>query len=265
MGNHKEDECLNVVSGWDAFQKRKRRLLLEERDDARRSEKRRTSVRTPGFLEQLASVCRELDLPLDEEPREIAHAWGHALEAARAEEKRAAKGPGGEQLDFKGLSLLRRVEQERGPLPILDVLVPELRAVGKRIVVLEDKQSRLDRFSKWFGASHDLVQTKVIRDGIELLREKRADFLFLDFDVHDPGDSTLREWLDVHPKRKELDGLDLASYIKKMPLKSRPGTVVVHSRNKVGASMMTDFLVKIDMKPVNWVFDYDWTGVKDQI
>ena len=262
MGNREKNERGIVVSNWEAFKERKRRQRLPTGDDAHRGEKRRAPVRSPGFLEQLASVCRELDLPLDEEPREIAHAWGHALEAARAEEKRAAKGPGGEQLDFKGLSLLRRVEQERGPLPILDVLVPELRAVGKRIVVLEDKQSRLDRFAKWFGPSHDLVQTKVIREGIDLLREKRADFLFLDFDVHDPGDHTLREWLDVHPSRKELDGLDLAYYIKKMPVKSRPGTVVVHSRNKVGASMMTDFLVKIDMKPVNWVFDYDWTGVK---
>ena len=139
--------------------------------------------------------------------------------------------------------------------------MPGLRALNQRVVVLEDKDKRLDIFKCWF-TNYDLACTKVIREGVNLLLEKQADFLFLDFDVHDPGDRTLREWLNVEPKRKELDGLDLAYYVRRMAPKDRPGTVVVHSRNKVGAAMMTDFLVKIDMKPVNWVFDYDWTGVK---
>lgn len=192
--------------------------------------------------------------------RESAHQLGLKLEQARAEEKWAAK----EGKDFHGWwaeKALRKAKEELGPIEPLESLVPGLLSAGKRVVVLEDKQSRLDLFQRWFGGHHDLVQTAVIREGIELLREKKADVLFLDFDVHDKGDRTLREWLRVEQWRKELDGLDLATYAGWLKPEHRPETVVVHSRNPIGQRMLLKHLQKKDFKPVRWPFHYEWVGL----
>lgn len=192
--------------------------------------------------------------------RKAAQKLGATLEKARAEEKWAAK----QGKDISGWwadAALRRAKEELGPIEPLDLLVPTLREQGKRIVVLEDKQSRIDLFKKWLGGTHDVVCTAIIREGIEMLREKKADVLFLDYDVHDKGDRTLREWLRVEHWRKELDGLDLATYAGWMKPEHRPETVVVHSRNPVGQKMLLKHLKQKDFKPVRWPFHYDWAGL----
>lgn len=195
--------------------------------------------------------------------RADAHALGAALEAARAEEKRAAQGSGPEQLSFPELPLLRRAEQDLGPPSVLDVLVPSLRTLNQRVVVLEDKDKRVDLFKCWF-TNYDFASTKVIREGVGLLLEKRADFLFLDFDIHDPGDRTLREWLHIGPKRRELDGLDLVYYVmKRLPEEKRPKNVIIHSRNPLGRRLMQEYLEKHGLQPVMWAFNYEWQGPDD--
>ena len=195
--------------------------------------------------------------------REDAHVLGAALEAARAEEKRAAQGGGSGQQSFAEVPLLRRAEQDLGPVAVLDVLVPELRALNQRVVVLEDKDKRLDIFKCWF-TNYDYASTKTIREGVNLLLEKQADFLFLDFDIHDPGDRTLREWLRVPSKRRELDGLDLAYYVaKRIPVELRPKNIVIHSRNPVGRRLMREYLEKRDIKPTMWAFQYEYGGPDD--
>jgi hypothetical protein len=259
MANYTKNlEFMDEVGG--ALGAGRRRLRFQEGNDSFGGTERRGTVRASRLEEHLEAVCRDLGLSRDKQPREIAHAWGLALEAARAEEKRATQSPGGGQFEFSGMSLLRSAEQERGPIPILDILVPELRVVGRRIVVLEDSATRIALFEKWFGATHELVHTKVIRKGLELLQSP-TDFLFLDFDVHDPGDTTLRQWLRVEPARKELDGLDLAQGLNRS--KDRPGTIIVHSRNKIGAGMLLDFLMRNGQKPFSWPFDYSWTGPEE--
>lgn len=191
--------------------------------------------------------------------RNSAQQLGLALETARAEEKWAAS----KSVKWSDYSknLLSKAKQELGPIERLDELVPGIRSKGKRIVVLEDKQSRIDLFKKWFGDQHDLVCTAVIREGIDALREKKADVLFLDYDVHDKGDRPLREWLRVEKWRKELDGLDLATYAGWLSEKHRPETVVVHSRNPIGQRMLLKHLEKKEFKPVRWPFHYKWEGL----
>jgi hypothetical protein len=192
--------------------------------------------------------------------RSDAHALGAALEAARAEEKRAAEGGDPEQLSFAELPLLRRAEQDLGPPSVLDVLVPSLRTLNQRVVVLEDKDKRLDIFKCWF-THYDLACTKTIREGVNLLLEKQADFLFLDFDIHDPGDRTLREWLRVSSERKELDGLDLAYYVaKRIPIEKRPKNIIIHSRNPMGRRLMQEYLARRGVTSTLWAFHYEWEG-----
>ena len=193
--------------------------------------------------------------------RDSAQQLGLALEKARAEEKWASS----QSVVWSDYSksLLRTAKEQLGTIEPLASLVPGLRDAGKRIVVLEDKQSRIDLFHKWFGGRHDLVCTKVIREGIDMLREKKADVLFLDYDVHDTSDRTLREWLSVELWRKELDGLDLATYAGWLGEKHRPETVIVHSRNPIGQQLLLKHLKKRDFKPVRWPFDYKWAGLTD--
>lgn len=189
--------------------------------------------------------------------RDAAQKLGLDLEQARAEEKwAAAKGVKG----FKHEDMLKKAQQDLGPIERLEKLVPGILTAGKRIVVLEDKKSRVDLFKKWFGPHHDLAITQVIREGIDMLREKKADLLFLDFDVHDPGDTSLREWLKVDSWRKELDGLDLATYAGWMQDEHRPTEVVVHSRNPIGQQMILKQLKRDRFKPIRWPFHYDWDG-----
>lgn len=195
--------------------------------------------------------------------REDAHALGEALEAARAEEKRAAQGGGSGEQSLTALPLLRRAEQDLGPLSVLDVLVPGLRTLNQRVVVLEDKEKRLDLFKCWF-TNYDLACTKVVREGIELLRMKQADYLFLDFDIHDPGDHTLREYLRVQKDRRELDGLDLAYYVtKRLPVELRPKNIIIHSRNPMGRRLMKKHLEERGVTPTMWAFNYGWQGPDD--
>lgn len=222
--------------------------------------KRRDAERGSSFIDSGTGLVEIPDDFFQHGNREDAHALGAALEAARAEEKRAAQGAGPEQLSFPELPLLRRAEQDLGPVSVLDVLVPELRALNQRVVVLEDKDKRLDIFKCWF-TNYDLACTKTIREGVNLLLEKQADFLFLDFDIHDPGDRTLREWLRVPSKRRELDGLDLAYYVaKRLPIEKRPKHIIIHSRNPVGRRLMREYLEKRDVKPVMWAFQYEYRG-----
>lgn len=199
--------------------------------------------------------------------RKSAQRLGLKLEKARAEQWAAEKGkgvspssPSSPSRSYWWDEALRRAENALGPIEPLEKLVPSLCSEGKRIVVLEDKKSRIDLFNKWFGSRHDLVQTAIIREGIEYLREKKADVLFLDYDVHDKGDATLREWLHVEHWRKELDGLDLATYAGWMSPKHRPATVVVHSRNPIGQKMLLEHLRAKNLDPVRWPFQYEWPG-----
>lgn len=191
--------------------------------------------------------------------RDDAHYLGAALEAARAAEKRSAKSADQGELDLPHLSLLRKSEQELGPDDRLDVLVPALRNLNQRIVVLEDKEKRVNIFKHWFQ-NYDFACTKVIREGIDMVREKVADYLFLDFDIHDLGDSALRDWLRVSKKRKELDGLDLAEYVARMPEGTRPKNIIIHSRNPIGRKLLKQFLERKKLNPVMWAFKYNYEG-----
>lgn len=222
--------------------------------------KKRRGPRCPASYIDTGSGLVEVPDDFEHGTREDAHKLGAALEAARAEEKRAAQGSHPEQLSFPELPLLRRAEQDLGPVQRLDVLVPELRALKQRVVVLEDKDKRLDIFKCWF-TNYNLACTKTIREGVNLLLAERADFLFLDFDIHDPGDRTLREWLRVPSRRKELDGLDLAYYVaKRLPEEKRPKHIVIHSRNPVGRRLMREYLEKRGIKVIMWAFHYEWEG-----
>jgi hypothetical protein len=222
--------------------------------------KKRKYRDTSSYLDTSSGLVEVADDLFQHGNREDAHALGAALEASRAEEKRAAQGGGSAQQSLLALPLLRKAEQDLGPPSVLDALVPGLRALNQRVVVLEDKQKRLDIFKCWF-TNYDLACTKVIREGVSLLLEKQADFLFLDFDIHDPGDRTLREWLNVPSGRKELDGLDLAYYVaKRLPVEKRPKNIIIHSRNPVGRRLMREYLEKRELKPVMWAFQYGYRG-----
>lgn len=117
-------------------------------------------------------------------------------------------------------------------------------------------------FRSWFGKEHDVACHTTLRGGVEHLYEKKSNFLFLDFDIHDPSDSTLRKWLGVHPTRKELDGLDLAGYVAKgLPADKRPDHIIIHSRNPIGRKLMSEYLARKGIASVLWAFDYEWTGL----
>jgi hypothetical protein len=216
--------------------------------------------RGASFLDTGSGLVEVADDLFRHGNREDAHALGAALEAARAEEKRAAQSASSGQRALPEMPLLRRAEQDLGAPSVLDALVPGLRALNQRVVVLEDKDKRLDIFKCWF-TNYDLACTKTIREAVGLLLEKQADFLFLDFDIHDLGDHTLREWLHVPSSRKELDGLDLAYYVaKRIPVELRPKNIVIHSRNPVGRRLMREYLEKRELVPVMWAFQYEYRG-----
>lgn len=128
--------------------------------------------------------------------------------------------------------------------------------------MLEDRESRNSMFRSWFGKEHSITCHTKLRTSIEDLYKTKSHFLFLDFDIHDEGDRTLREWLNVHPKRKELDGLDLATYVaKRLPIDKRPDHIIIHSRNPIGRKLMHEYLHRKGLKSLLWAFDYEWTGL----
>lgn len=196
--------------------------------------------------------------------RSGAYEIGAALEAARAEERRYAEGGNQGELDFKGLPLLRAANKVLGPRVRLDQLVPSLRTVGARVTVLEDRETRNSLFRDWFR-KYDIECHVTLRGAIERLAEQKSHYLFLDFDIHDVSDRTLRKWLRIPEGRKEVDGLDLAEYVTaRLPPEKLPDCVIVHSRNPVGRELMFEHLRKRKQHTVLWTFDYDWTGFDGQ-
>jgi hypothetical protein len=129
---------------------------------------------------------------------------------------------------------------------------------SKRIVVVEDRDSRLDLFKDWFK-THDLACAKTVAGGAEYLMEKPADYLYLDFDLHDLGNDQIRHECRVPWNRKELDGLDMAFFtVSRLPKEMQPKQVVVHSRNPVGSLLLMRYLRKSGFKPTYWRFNYDY-------
>ncbi len=211
------------------------------------------------FVDSSSGPFEPADFGFKAVDRNFAQAVGTALETARAEEKRFTKGGGTGKRPVRALSLLQSAYESYGPAPVLDTLVPGLRTVNKRLVVVEDKDKRLDLFQGWFGNKHDLCMSKTVRGSIDHIIALRADFLFLDFDLHDAGDRTLRDWLKVSPSRRELDGLDVADYVCTLPERFRPEAVIVHSRNPVGRDLIQKRLALAGIKAVMWAFNYKWS------
>lgn len=140
--------------------------------------------------------------------------------------------------------------------------MPGLRTVGQRVCVLEDRESRNSLFRSWMGKEHAVTCHTTLRTSIEDLYKEKSHFLFLDFDIHDRSDRTLREWLGVDPWRKELDGLDLATYVaKRLAPEKRPDHIIIHSRNPIGRRLMREYLERKGFAPLLWAFDYTWTGL----
>lgn len=117
-------------------------------------------------------------------------------------------------------------------------------------------------FRSWFGKEHSIECHVTLRGAVEHLYKEKSNFLFLDYDIHDKSDRTMREYLRVDSWRRELDGLDLAYYVaKRLPVEKRPDHIIIHSRNPIGRKLMHEYLHRYDIPSLLWAFDYVWTGL----
>lgn len=109
-----------------------------------------------------------------------------------------------------------------------------------RIFVLDDMESRIESFVKWYGHKHELVVAKDADEAITILSKDLAfDVLFLD---HDLGD---RIFVDV---KDENTGSRVAKFLSD---KKVEGMIIVHSWNPVGAKNMLAYLSKAIYIPIS--------------
>lgn len=104
----------------------------------------------------------------------------------------------------------------------------------RNILVLDDDTFRLDAFSRWYAETDKVTLVKSVEEACQQLLNQVFDLVFLD---HDLGDVTQ----DPYPR--ERTGMDVAIFISNLPREQRPGRVIVHSVNVMGAIRMVRELV----------------------
>lgn len=102
------------------------------------------------------------------------------------------------------------------------------------ILILEDNDTRIEIFKKWFPCDVDIVKTS--KEAIELLKKNFYSICLLD---HDLGDQ-------IYVESGEGTGWEVAKYITENNIKS---DVIIHSCNSVGARNMLSLLPNANWFP----------------
>jgi len=103
----------------------------------------------------------------------------------------------------------------------------------KKVLIVEDFQERIDTIIS-FLIQHEITVAKNMSDGLELLKTKEFDIVFLD---HDIGGSL-------------MTGSDLAKiwYKEWASFKCQKPLIIIHSMNIEKATVMESFLKPVALK-----------------
>lgn len=110
----------------------------------------------------------------------------------------------------------------------------------KKVLILEDDDTRIELFKKRFEEEDELHIVKHAQEAIDLLKENSYDLICLD---HDLGDQQM-EW------DEEDCGLVVADYIHEHPVEC---PVIVHSFNTARAMRMVYQMSTASYKPGFWL------------
>jgi DNA-binding NarL/FixJ family response regulator len=110
-----------------------------------------------------------------------------------------------------------------------------------KVLILEDAEERIAQFKKNMGDGNLLVFTDRPKEAIDLLKEGKWDVLFLDHDLSGKF---------FVPSGKDT-GYEVATFLEANE-EFKPGTIVVHSMNPVGANNIMAALKTAKRIPEAW-------------
>ena len=129
-----------------------------------------------------------------------------------------------------------------------------------RVFVLDDMDTRLVYFQKWYEDKHDYTEAKDARHAIKTMRDApKFDVYFLDHDLnpdhYDDSGSNMGGYGAPPPEKSWGTGMDVCQFIvSELPVEKRPKLVVCHSWNSSAADEMAHKLADAGIRVAIYMY-----------